>query len=120
MSENESSANDMSLSGLAADVVADLKQKHGPNLRFKLAPDDSGAVVVFKKATSAAWNMFVNDLANDKKEKATTIRNLALNCTVHPSRADAMRIFDEYPGIPMAMADEIGTLCGAGGGAAKL
>jgi hypothetical protein len=95
---------------LKEEQIAALKAEHGVLIGIE---SDAG-YLVFKKPSRALWSEFTDKLSHDRDSRAAAFRRVALACGVYPSADALAAIFEEYPGIPPAVTDELSKLIGLG------
>jgi hypothetical protein len=96
-----------------ADKLAELRAKHGKIGYWEL---HGHGLVVCTKPKAVVFRKYVNDLHNDKLDKALVQEEYALRCIVHPDRAAAKRIFEDMPAFVTRVAGRASKL---GGGDAQ-
>lgn len=97
-------------------LLGELREKYGKVAAFET--EDGELVVVARPQKTETHDILINQLSNDKLDRAKTLRNFALGCVVHPSREEAEPILRRYPFFAddlAARAQELGR-----GGAVEL
>jgi hypothetical protein len=102
---------------LTEKVVAELKEKHGPDLQMYKMPDDD--VLVFHKPNDFMWSRWLREGADEKK-RHLAIETLALSCLAMPSVGEAKESFKKYPAAPLSILEIVTELGGGGGDTKKL
>lgn len=95
---------------LTPEELADLKQRHGDNLISAHTPNK--ILMVFKAPSKEIWAYYQDGLSREKVTRTQCFLRLALDCVVRPSQQDAATIFTKYPGMPTALANDIGEMAG--------
>jgi len=96
---------------LTEDQISDLKAKHGSVL---LSINSEAGQIVFKRPSRGLWSEFTDSVSNDRASRAAAFRRVALACAVFPAPDLVAAIFEEFPGIPPQVCDELGKLIGLG------
>jgi hypothetical protein len=97
---------------LTEEKIVELKQKHGQELSCIPAPN--GDVIVVHRPDKPVWSRFMKHIADDKRDRADTIRQFAASCIAAPSVDEANKLFDTYPVFPTVVSDELTKLGGGG------
>ena len=101
------------------EKVAELKQKHGPDLEMYKFPNDD--VIVVKPPTPFVWKRFQRDLASEKeKDRTNAFEQLVLACLAEPGEAEAKALFQKYPAALVSLGEIVSKMGGAGGETKKL
>ena len=95
---------------LTEEKIAELKAKHGNDLRMIEAPN--GDVIVVHKPSPFAWSRWTRDIGDDKRDRSQSIRTLINGCLAAPDEKTAGKLFDEYPVFPSAVTDVIAEMGG--------
>ena len=92
---------------LSAAKRAELQMQHGEIY----VHEKSG--IVFRKPKKAEWTFFFNGMAREKTDKAICVEDLARRCAVYPDGPTVAAIFEEKPGIPLAVNPILSKMAGA-------
>jgi hypothetical protein len=103
-------------------LLAELRAKHGRLGIFYDPWEFEGVLVCAKPAKPQTFREYSNALTTALTAKAGEPRqdvqllnvNLALACTVHPSREAAKQIFEKLPLLAQRVAGKVQDLCGGG------
>jgi hypothetical protein len=99
------------------DVIAKLKEAHGPDLRMLTS---ASGPIVLRPPKASEFSRFIDEVANEKKSRATAMRSLALACAVYPAGDLVLAAFEKQPGLPLKAVDAISEMAGAGDDSSKL
>jgi hypothetical protein len=100
----------MKAEDLTKEKVAELKQKHGNDLRVIDAPN--GDIVVIHKPSKFTWARWTSHINDEKRDRSQTVRDLVNGCLAAPEESVASALFDEYPVMPSAISDVIAEMGG--------
>ena len=97
---------------LSEAAIAELKSKYpGVELDLITAPDKSEVVV--RAPDQITYARFIAEATNEKKDRATSMRAYAMQCTVYPTPAAAEALFAKYVAFPGAIAKHLNDMAGA-------
>lgn len=80
---------------LDATKIAELKGKHGKNLRGVELPN--GVTLVFRKPSRMEYDRFTDTVSDSNK--STPARELAKSCLCFPDESALNEALDEYPAL---------------------
>jgi hypothetical protein len=95
---------------LTEEKVAELKKKHGNDIRMVEAPN--GDVIVVHKPSAFVWARWQKHISDDKKDREQSVRALVFGCLAAPEEATVAKLCDEYPVLPNAVTDVIAEMGG--------
>lgn len=87
---------------IPSDVLDNLKSLHGDVWTVEAGPH----VFAFKAPSQGAYDRCIGTMADNKKLAPSALRQLALDCIVHPSREEAAAIFAKRPGVASLVASD--------------
>lgn len=90
-------------------IVADLKAKHGDDLRTLTA---GGVTVIVKSPTRAVWTQFRAATA-DATKRVVALEQLCRSCIINPSPEDLGALFERKPGLAESFGSRLVELAGA-------
>lgn len=102
---------DTAQQGVTEDMIREWKTRYGKV--YKLAADDEEVAleVYIKKPTRAAIARFQSGVSG-KKSVSAAAQQFVFDLLLYPEQDTLVKIFDEKPGLPTAMAGEIGDIVG--------
>lgn len=96
---------------MSKELLNELAAKHGNVAAFK-APD--GRIIALAKPDNVGIHFArLQTAAQDTNRQATEIKTYVLAFVVHPSKADAKAILDEWPAMLPKLALKANALAGA-------
>jgi hypothetical protein len=95
------------------ELIDKARAKFGDIAIFSAPRGFSGIVILAAPQNSKLYDTFVNQLADDKIDKAVASRNFALSCTVHPDRDTLKKIFDKQPAFALKLVGRATELAGS-------
>lgn len=94
-------------------ILAPLREKHGEIAIYPAPrPKFDGIIVLAAPLNSTAYQVYTNNIHNERADKFVEGRKFALACIVHPDQATAKAILEYRPGLVTKFANRGGDLCG--------
>lgn len=91
--------------------LAELKRKYGSRIAvFK--DDDFGRLVISPRGKRKEYQALVNAMSDPKQDSAVAQEQFALDCVVEPTKAEAKRIFADFPALASLAGSRAMELCG--------
>jgi hypothetical protein len=120
VSENEAegaaASTDTSDDPLAqfAELLCKLRDKHDEIAIFPAPKKFGGIIVIAPPPNHKSYQDYINNLHNDRADKAVEATKFLLACVVHPDREIAKKIFEYRPGLVTPISNRAAELAGAG------
>ena len=92
-------------------IVADFEATHGEVVHARTPM----GLVVLRPPTDGEHQLFVEALMDDKKKNNVSyMRQLVMNCRVHPGPDEFVAMLKRYPALALSLADALHTIAGGG------
>lgn len=97
------------------DVIDRARAKFG-DIGIFMAPkgfEEHGIFIVAAPQNPKLYDAYVNELADDKKDKSVASKGFANSCSVYPEREVRAAIFKKYPAFALKVAGRAQELAGS-------
>ena len=114
---SETNGQDTGVSNELAEfeaILAPLREKYDEIAVFPAPKRLGSIVVVAAPLNSKAYQVYTNNLHNDRADKFVESRKFALACIVYPDSEKAKEILEARPGLVTACSNKGAQLSGAG------
>lgn len=98
------------LNEVTDEMIRDWKTRFGKVYKLAADEEDMTLEVYIKKPTRAAISRFQSGVS--KKSVSAAAQQFVFDLLLYPSQDELVKIFEDKPGLPTALAGEIGDLVG--------
>lgn len=95
-------------------ILAPLREKHDEIVVLPAPKKFGGIIVVAAPLNESAYQVYTNNLHNERADKYVEARKFALACIFHPDQQTAKQILQHRPGLVTTISNHGTSLAGAG------